>query len=337
MKKLRRQLFFFVVLASILLFSGSLIAENLRIYCIDVDQGMSTLIVTPNGKSILIDCGDRGKQDAVYKVITNEAGLSSVDYFVCTHYHLDHYGCIKKLFEKGLTVNEKFYDRDSEYYLPADKKKEGSYYDQYADIANNNNREYLRPGAKIDIDDTVEIECIVANGRAKGIYGEIDYPNDENGYSLGLIISYNDFDFFIAGDLNEEVEPELAQLGILKDVDVYHVSHHGSETSSHLDLLNVIKPEVCVISNGSHGGHKHPRKNTIERLDGISSVVDIYQTNKNVKASQYPDKVKNVPDTCIGDLDCDGDDGTILIEVNSNTYKLTLINRNIEKTYNIEK
>jgi len=107
MRKLGNQRFIFVVLASVLLFSGSLIAQNLKIYCIDVDQGMSTLIVAPNGKSILIDCGDRGKQDAVYDVITNEARLSSVDYFVCTHYHLDHYGCIKKLFEKGLTVKRK--------------------------------------------------------------------------------------------------------------------------------------------------------------------------------------------------------------------------------------
>lgn len=120
-------------------------------------------------------------------------------------------------------------------------------------------------------------------------------------------------------------------------MDIYHVSHHGAETSSCTEFLNAIKPEVCIISNGSHGTYKHPRKKTIERLEGISSMKEIFQTNKNTDVETYPDRIKNVPDELIGDLDCEGDEGAILIEVKQDTYVVKVLNSEIEKTYPIER
>ncbi|MCK4814701.1 MBL fold metallo-hydrolase [bacterium] len=331
MKKIKLLLSLSFVL---LLVSGTTLAQNLKIYCIDVDQGSSTLIVAPNNKSILIDCGLSGKADAVYKVVTDQAGLSSINYFLCTHYHDDHYGAIDKLRAKGIEITDKFYDRNSESWLGG--KATETQYEQYAAEAEGK-RKYLRPGRKINIDANVDIECFVANSRAKGEYGQIEYPEDENAYSIGLLIFYNGFDFLIAGDLTEEVERKLVNREVLKDVDVYHVSHHGSDTSSCSNFLDAIKPEVCIISSGSHGTYKHPRRNTIERLQNISSVQHIYQTNKNIKEYRYPETVKNVADEFIGDLDCDGDEGTILIEVMANNYTVKILSRGIEKSYNIEK
>lgn len=332
-----KKIFILLVLVSFatLFFSGSAFAQNLKIYCIDVDQGSSTLIITPNNKSILIDCGDDKIADSVYKVITDLAGLTSINYFVCTHYHDDHYGALDKLIEKRITIKDKFYDRDSQNWL-GEHRRNSTDYKEYEEIARDK-RKYLRPGRKINIESGVDVECIVVNGRAKGEHGPIEYPSDENGYSLGLIITYKGFDFFIAGDLTDEVEPKLVEKGTLKDVDVYHVSHHGAEHSSHSDFLNTIKPEVCIISNGTHGTYKHPRKVTIERLNRVTSIKDIFQTNKNTDVDRYPDKIKNVPDGFIGDLDCVGDEGTILIEVKEDTYVVKILSREIEKVYNTER
>lgn len=307
-------------------------ANPLRIYCIDVDQGSSTLIITPNGRSILIDCGDDGKADSVYEVITNVAQLSAIDHFVCTHYHDDHYGALDKLIAKGLSVTGTFYDRDSQNWLGA-HRTETDDYQEYDTIAADR-RDYLRPGEKISVDSSVEIECIVANGRPKGVYGPIDYPADENGYSLGLIVSYNGFDFLIAGDVTEDVEGKLVSQQVLKDVDVYHVSHHGANTSSCQAFLDAIKPEVCIVSSGTNGTYKHPRKVTIERLESIPS--EIYQLNKNMQQAQYPGAVKNVPDDHIGDLDCIGDEGTILIEVTATNYTIRLLGPGTSKAFPIQ-
>jgi beta-lactamase superfamily II metal-dependent hydrolase len=293
------------------------------------------LIIAPNGKSILIDCGAAGTADSVYKTITDAGGLTSIDYFVCTHYHDDHYRGLKNLLSKGITIAEKYYDRDSTDWLPDSTKDSEAY--QYYEKASAGKREYLRPGTKISIDSTVDIECIVANGRARGEYGEIEYPTDENGYSLGLIVSYNGFDFLIMGDLDEDVESKLVRRGVLRDVDVYHVDHHGAETSSYDDLLSVIKPEVCVISSGTNGTYKHPRKATVQRLEALASVKDIFQLNKNLDASRYPNTIANVAEDHIGDLACVGDGGTLLIDVGTDMYTVKLLKRNIEKTYSIER
>jgi glyoxylase-like metal-dependent hydrolase (beta-lactamase superfamily II) len=106
----------------------------LKIYCIDVDQGSSTLIVTPNGKSILIDCGDDGAADSVYEAITSRARLSAIDYFVCTHYHDDHCGALDKLIEKGLSVSGTFYDKDSQNWLRT-HRTETDDYEEYDNIS----------------------------------------------------------------------------------------------------------------------------------------------------------------------------------------------------------
>ena len=310
-------------------------AADLKIYCIDVDQGSSTLIIAPNGKSILIDCGDSGTANSVYKVITDRAALKSINYFVCTHYHDDHYSALNKLINMGITISDKYYDRDSENWL-TDARKKSAAYVNYERISEGK-REYLRPGKKISLDSTVEVECVVANGRAKGEYGTIDYPSDENGYSIGLLVTYNGFDFLILGDLDEDVESKLASRGVLKDVDVYEVDHHGAETSSCDALLNVIKPEICIISSGTNGIYKHPRKKTVQRLEALPSVKDIFQLNKNMDASRYPGTIKNVTNDHIGDLDCVGDEGTLLIVAGQDTYTVKFLSRTIEKTYKIER
>ncbi|MCJ7747643.1 MAG: MBL fold metallo-hydrolase [Desulfobacterales bacterium] len=335
-KNLRRALLFSAAALFYVTFISPLCqASDLKIYCIDADQGSSTLIVAPNGKSLLIDCGEAGASDSIYNVINEIAGLSSLNFFVCTHYHDDHYGGLDSLINKGISVTDKYYDRDSDKWL-SDARKRSSAYRKYRRLSQGK-REYLRPGATISLDDNMKIECVVANGRAKGEYGTIEYPPDENGYSIGLMISYNGFDFLILGDLNEDVESKLVGQNVLKDIDVYVVNHHGAETSSCQALLDAIRPEVCIISSGTNGTYRHPRKKTVQRLKELSSVKDIYQLNKNMDASQYPNTIMNLPDDHIGDLDCTGSEGTLLITANQDTYTIMLIERGNATSFNIER
>lgn len=71
-------------------------ADVLSIYHIDVDQGDATLFISPSGKSLLVDSGKNGHGARIKKVM-DKAGIARVDYFVCTHYHEDHYGGIDDL------------------------------------------------------------------------------------------------------------------------------------------------------------------------------------------------------------------------------------------------
>ena len=94
---------FTVLLALLALFSPARGAEKgggtLDIYWIDSEGGGSTLIVTPEGESVLVDAGNPGERDSarIHKVATQVAGLKRIDHVIITHFHVDHFGGLADL------------------------------------------------------------------------------------------------------------------------------------------------------------------------------------------------------------------------------------------------
>jgi competence protein ComEC len=75
-------------------------ARNLDIYWVDVEGGGATLIVTPEGQSLLVDTGNPGPDDRDAKRIfqaAQKAGLKKIDYLMITHFHGDHVGGVPAL------------------------------------------------------------------------------------------------------------------------------------------------------------------------------------------------------------------------------------------------
>ncbi|HUA00254.1 MAG TPA: MBL fold metallo-hydrolase, partial [Candidatus Aquilonibacter sp.] len=67
-------------------------AKSLEIYFIDVEGGQSTLIVDPEGESLLIDTGwdDFDGRDANrIMAAAKDAGIDHIDDLLLTHYHSD--------------------------------------------------------------------------------------------------------------------------------------------------------------------------------------------------------------------------------------------------------
>src|SRR5688572_2468262 len=82
--------------------------RTLDIYWIDVEGGASTLIVTPQGQSVLMDTGWAGFNDRdasrIEQVIRKEAGLVRLDYVLISHFHADHAGGLAAL-AKGVPIS----------------------------------------------------------------------------------------------------------------------------------------------------------------------------------------------------------------------------------------
>src|SRR5205807_1928507 len=73
-------------------------SKSLRIFWVDVEGGAATLVVTPEGGSLLVDCGWPGKRDAErIATAARAAGLKQIDHYVTSHYHIDHWGCVAEL------------------------------------------------------------------------------------------------------------------------------------------------------------------------------------------------------------------------------------------------
>jgi beta-lactamase superfamily II metal-dependent hydrolase len=71
-----------------------------RIYFVDVGTGASTLIVSPTGKTLLVDGGPPGS-GAKISGLLDTLGIATIDYTVITHYHIDHMGGMIQVLNAG--------------------------------------------------------------------------------------------------------------------------------------------------------------------------------------------------------------------------------------------
>ena len=76
---------------------------------------------------------------------------------------------------------------------------------------------------------------------------EIPRNND----SLVMRLAFGRNSFLLTGDMEKQIERELAQRGTPSaHVDVLKVAHHGSKTSSTAEFLDLARPEFAIISDG---------------------------------------------------------------------------------------
>jgi competence protein ComEC len=139
---------------------------------------------------------------------------------------------------------------------------------------------------EFELGDGAKARVIVVNGRyIDGRRVHLN-PDEENEACIGLLIQYGTFRYFTAGDLTgggttggiETKDMESIAGEIIGDIDVLHVGHHGSETSTNDTFLKEIKPEAAVISVGRDNDYHHPVRSVLRRLEAARSKV--YRTDQ---------------------------------------------------------
>lgn len=253
----------------------------LRIFILDVGQGDSTLIVTPSLQTILIDAGKPGMGlDAVLPFL-EESALDRLDAVFVSHYDADHVGGVSEVL-KGRD-QELGTDDDWSPAFVADRggATDDPIFLDYRETIGNARRT-VRPGEIFELGDGLSAECVIVNGEtAFGNPVELK-DADENAKSMGLLFRYGDFTYFTAGDLpgggrgTPDLEAIIApQIGF---VDLLHLSHHGSETSSSLAFLQTLAPKAALMSVGNHNGYGHPHPSVLARLNATG--IPLYQTRE---------------------------------------------------------
>lgn len=298
---------------------ASAAAQDLRIYHIDVDQADATLFVAPNGHTLLVDSGLNGHGSRI-KTVMDDAGVSRIDFFVGTHYHRDHIGGIDDLMiDQHVSVGAAF-DRG---HKTCDQGDTGSATFNDYETALGHRATAIRPGDIIPLDPEMTVTCLAAGGHVIGeAFPNCPTRNDENELSVALLIEFGDFRYFIAGDTHKPTERKIAAADLAMDVNVYQANHHGSDTSSAAELLDDMKPDVVIISNGSHAGHQHPRQVTLDAFAELDSAPSVFQTNRYLGSD---DNGGNVRQGYIADPETVDEDGTILVTVGreAETYTVT--------------
>ena len=265
MRPIRRSVPFLV--AALLLLAGSALATGtLTITVIDVGQGDATLIESPSGQTLLFDGGNNHDGDDIILPLLAAKGLTSLDYTVASHYHADHVAAWTKWSRASpwisLTIAAGVTRRSPTTTTPTPCPASA--------------RPSRRAGHRLG--EGVTVTCIALNSAD---VLDVPYTNSsyENEYDVVLLVQYGGFDYFQAGDLtggglsSEDIESTVADLA--GNLDVYHVNHHGSNTSSNAYFLQTTTAEVGVISVGDNS-YGHPTQDVLDRLDTYGLFV--YQT-----------------------------------------------------------
>lgn len=72
--------------------------------------------------------------------------------------------------------------------------------------------------------------------------------NNINNSSLVISLNYNNVNILLPGDI--EKEAEYAIYNDLEKYDIVIVPHHGSKTSSTVQFVDAVKPQIAVFSYG---------------------------------------------------------------------------------------
>ncbi len=90
---------------------------------------------------------------------------------------------------------------------------------------------------------------------------------DENRSSLVHLVKFNGLELLLMGDADVVTEKEIVHKYDALSCDVLKLSHHGSNTGSCSDFLDLVKPHVAIVSSGPYHLYHHPNPHVIERLN----------------------------------------------------------------------
>ena len=242
--------------------------EDFRIACLDVGQGDGIVIEMENQWNILIDGGSTNKSSlGQYQLIPylKSRGISRLDGIYISHTDEDHISGVREILDyisKGLTII-----RVENLILP-----------DWDEVQDNKNFQELTELAK-----AAETRVIYVNAGDRVRYGEttlkVLWPEagatgkEVNEDAMVIEMTNGAFKGVFTGDIGKDTEDKLLQKGVLEDVDFLKVAHHGSKYSTGEEFLDVVKPELSVISCSATNTYGHPSPDTLKRLENSGSKV----------------------------------------------------------------
>jgi competence protein ComEC len=234
--------------------------NGLKVHFIDVGQGDCTFIQLADGKTILIDGGNKADATAIINYLQS-LKIVSIDYLIATHPHEDHIGSLPAIIKKfnigsiympKITHNTKIFED-----LLLSIKAKGYKINNAA--------------AGVKIIDTLSTKLTLFAPNS-GEYNEL------NNYSVVAKLIYKDTSFLFTGDAEDVSEKEMLKRNYDLKSDVIKIGHHGGRTSSTKEFLEEVAPAYAVISLGKDNDYGHPHKETLERLSALK--IKVFRTDE---------------------------------------------------------
>ena len=108
----------------------------------------------------------------------------------------------------------------------------------------------------------------------------VDTLTDPNDASAVTLLRYGNFAALLTGDASAAVESALVrQYGGALRAHLLKAGHHGSSTSTSAEFLQIVEPELVVISAGRGNRYGHPAPEVLDRLKATG--VEIARTDQD--------------------------------------------------------
>lgn len=231
---------------------------NYYVYYLDVGQGDMSLVKYKD-EVIVIDTGPKNFYSD-YEIMDNiilffrSIGVSNIDLLIISHGDNDHIGNANYLINnfkvKNVSFNSGKYNELETDLIKLLKYKNIDYFkDTFRKYNNKISYSYLNTK---------------------------EYDNENDNSSVVYLKIYK-YSFLFMGDAGVEKEKDILDLYSLLNVDFLKVGHHGSNTSSSREFIDVVKPRYSIISVGKNNRYGHPKEEVLNNLKKSK----IYRTDKD--------------------------------------------------------
>ncbi|WP_067728730.1 ComEC/Rec2 family competence protein [Oceanobacillus damuensis] len=253
-----KKLIGFIMVTNFLIFTYPVQGNNdplpeMQVHFIDVGQGDSILIQTPQNRSILIDGGPPGSGKKILSYL-EELGIEKLDLLVATHPDIDHIGGLPEVLESIEVVE----------ILDTGRLHPTKTFANYINQIRKKNVpvQFAEKNVPIEIDPMIHIEVWNAYERYK----------NNNKSSIVLKLTYGEVDFLLMSDVEKEQEKSFLEEYEVQ-AEIIKVAHHGSKTSSSLRFLQEVDPEVAIITYSKENDYGHPVNRVIENLYEVDAMI----------------------------------------------------------------
>jgi len=232
----------------------------LTLRVLDIGQGDSLLLTLPEGQTILIDGGP--DHTVIEKLGTYLPFWEhSLDVFVLTHPHEDHLSgaldVLNTYTVEGIISN------------PAKDEQTASWKAWNIKLATTKHMSIQEIASIHTEDHRVTLD----------LFSGSEVQKNQNNNSIVLGITFGEVRMTLMGDAEVELEKELLQTTSFfnSPITVLKTGHHGSQTSSSTAFLEVLHPQIGLISCGINNKFNHPYPETVERLKKLGTA--LYRTD----------------------------------------------------------